>query len=159
MGNYILVPLNSDEQIENIIPRIEKVAQAGMTVIFLIPFQASGFFKNRRIRAALIPKDMLTDKKALMRCSYEKQTRLADEKISVACEVLRGGRIKVIAYVYVDRLRSVLKSYRRNGGVHRVLIRRKHAIPMIGFFRGIVALFSSFKGSNTFPYSYYRREI
>jgi len=39
MANFILVPLNPSEQIEEIIPRIEEVAQAGITVIFLVPYQ------------------------------------------------------------------------------------------------------------------------
>jgi hypothetical protein len=159
IANYILVPLNPHDQIEEIIPRIEEVAQAGMTVIFLIPYQAGGFFKNRRIRAELSTKGMLMDRKALIQYSYKKQTRLADEKVSVAREALRARGIKVIVYVYVDRLRSVLESYRRNGGGHRVLLPRGNAIPIIGFLRQIVAFSSSFKGSSPLPYSYYCREI
>jgi len=159
MGNYILVPLKANDRIEEIIPRIEEVAQAGITVIFLMPYQPNGFFKNHRIRAELSTEGMSTDKKALMQYSYEKQTRLADERVSLAREVLHGRGVRVIAYVYMNRLGTVLKSYRRNGRIHRVLMRRKNAIPMIGFFRGIVALFFSFKRSGSFPYSYYCREI
>jgi hypothetical protein len=156
MGNYILVPFNSGDQIENIIPRIEEVAQTGMVVIFLIPYQANGFFKNRRIRAELLAKGTLTDKKALMKYSYEKQTRIADEKTSIAGEALHQRGIKVIAYVYIGPLRRLLKSYKRNGGVHRVLLRRGNAIPMIGFVRGAIALFSSSKRFNSLPHLYCR---
>jgi hypothetical protein len=159
MANFILVLLNPNDQVGEIIPRIEEVAQAGMTVIFLIPYQANGFFKNRRIRAELSSKGMPPDRKALMKYSYDKQTRLADEGVSIARETLHGRGVKVIAHVYMSRLATVLKCYRRNGGVHRVLMRRANAIPKIGFFGGIVALFSSFKGSSSFPYSYYCREI
>jgi hypothetical protein len=159
MGNYILVPLKANDRIEEIIPRIEEVAQTGITVIFLVPYGANGFFKSRRIRAELSANDMLTDRKTLMQYSYEKQTRLADERVSLAREVLRGRGVRVIAHVYRDSLGSLLKSYRRNGGVHRVLMRRANAIPIMAVLRGVVALFSSFKGSNTFPYSYYCREI
>jgi hypothetical protein len=159
MGNYILVPLKANDRIEEIVPRIEEVAQAGMTVIFLISYQANGLFENRRIRAELATKGMLTDRKTQMQFSYEKQTRLADERVSLACDALHGRGVKVIAYVYMNRLGTVLKSYRRNGGIHRVLMRRANAVPMIGFFRGILALFSSFKGSSSCPYSYYCREI
>ena len=159
MGNYILVQLNPRDQVEQIIPRIEEVSQAGMTVIFLIPYQANALFENRRIRAELSSKGMLTNRMALMKYSYEEQTRLADERISVAREALHGRGVQVIAYVYMNSLGSLLKSYRRNGGIHGLLMRRKNAIPMIGFFRGILASFSPFKGSNTFPYLYYCREI
>jgi len=96
---------------------------------------------------------------ALMKYSYEEQTRLADERISVAREALHGRGVAVIAHVYMSRLATVVKRYRRNGGVHRVLMRRANAIPMIGFFHGILALFSSFKGHSSFPYSHYCREI
>ena len=153
------VLLEAHDRIEEIILRIEEVAQAGMTVIFLIPYQANGLFENRRIRAELSRNGMLMDRKALMQYSYEKQTQLADERISIARETLHGRGVKVIAHVYMRRLASVLKSYRRNGRIHRVLMRRKNAIPIIGFLRGFIALFSSFKGSSSFPHSYYCREI
>lgn len=159
MGNYILVPFNSGDQIENIIPRIEEVAQTGMTVIFLIPYQANGLFKNRRIRAELLAKGRLTDKKALMKYSYEKQTRLAGESVSVARKILHGRGVEVIAYVYMDSLRRLLKTYRRNGSVHHVFRARRKAIPMKPVFRGIASLFSSFKQFNSLPYLYYCREI
>jgi hypothetical protein len=147
MANYILVPLDPRDDVEEIMPSVEQVAQTGMTVIFLISYQANGLFENRRIRAELSGKGMPTDRKALMKYSYDKQTRLADQRISIARETLHGRGVEVIAYVYMNRLRSVLNRYRRNGGIHRVLMRRKNAIPMIGFFRGIIALFSAFTRS------------
>ena len=158
MGNYILVPLKTNDRVEEILPRIEEVAQAGMTVIFLTPYRANGFFKNRRIRAELSTEGIPADKNALLKYSYEQQTRLADERVSFAREVLHGRGITVIAYAYMNRLRSVLKSYRRNGGIHGVLMRRGNAIPMIGLFRGIVVLFSSFKRYGYFSYSYYCKQ-
>jgi hypothetical protein len=158
MGNYILVALNSIDQIEKIIPRLEAVAQTGMTVIFLIPYQANGCLKNRRVRSELSSKGMPTDRKALMQYSYDKQTRLADEKTSIAGETLHQRGIKVITYVYIGPLRRLLKSYRRTGRVHRVL-RPGNAIPMIGFFRGIVSLFSSFKRYGYFSYSYHCKQV
>jgi hypothetical protein len=159
MGNYILVPLNFTDQIESIIPRIEAVAQTGMTVIFLIPYQANGFFKNRRLRAELSTTDIPTDRNALMKYSYENQTRLADEKTSVAGEALRQRGIKVITYVYTGRLRRLLKRYKRNGGVHRVLPPRRNAIPIMAFLRRVVAPFSVSKRFNSVPYLYSWREI
>jgi hypothetical protein len=90
------VLLEAHDRIEGIIPRIEEVAQTGMTVIFLTPYQANGFFENRRMRADLSTKGMLTDRKALMRYSYEKQVRLADERISVARVALHGRGVEVI---------------------------------------------------------------
>jgi hypothetical protein len=123
MGNYILVPLKTNDRIEEIIPRIVEVVQTGMTVIFLTPYQPNGFFKNRRIRAGLSAKGMLTDGKALKKYSYEEQTRLADERISLARDALHGRGVRVIAYVYMDSLVNLLKCYRRNGGIHRVLMR------------------------------------
>jgi hypothetical protein len=157
MGNYILVPLSPHDQVEEIIPRIEEVVQDGMTVIFLIPYQANGLFENRRIRAELLAKGMLTDRNALMKYSYEKQTRLADEKTSVAGEALHQRGIKVMTYVYIGSLRRLLKSYKRNGGVHRVLLPRGNA--MIGCLRGAIVLFSSLKRFNSLPHLYYCREI
>ena len=159
MGNYILIPFNSSDQIKHIIPRIEEVAQTGMTVIFLIPYQANGFFKNRRIRSELRAKGMLTDRNALMKYSYEKQTRLAGEKTAFAGETLHQRGINVITYVYVGPLRRLLKSYKRNGGVHRVLLPRGNATSMIGFLRGTIALFSSLKRLNSLPHLYWCREI
>jgi hypothetical protein len=159
MANYILVPLNPRDQVEQIIPRIEEVVQTGMTVIFLTPYQANGFFKNRRIRAGLSAKGMLTDGKALKKYSYEEQTRLADARISVARERLHGQGVDVIAYVYKDSLGSLLKCYRRNGGIHLVQIRRRKAVSMREILQRIVALFSVSKRSSSFPYSYYCQKI
>jgi hypothetical protein len=144
MGNYILVPLDPSDQIEKIMPRLEAVAHTGMTVIFLIPYQANGFFKNRRIRAELSSNDIPTGRNALMKYSYEKQTLLADENVSVVREALQGRGIEVIAYVYTDSLRTVLKRYRRNGGVHRV-IERKTTFPMIRIIHGIITRLLSFE--------------
>jgi hypothetical protein len=159
MGNYILVPFNFSDQIEQIIPQIEEVAQAGMTVIFLISYQANGFFETRRIRAELSINGMLSDRKALLQCSYEKQTRLAEERVSLAREILRRRGVEVIAYVYMNHLRSLLKSYKRNGGVHRVLLPRRNAIPIMAFLRRVIALFSVSKRFNSVPYLYSWREI
>jgi hypothetical protein len=157
-ANYILVPLNPRDQVAELIPHIEEVARAGMTVVFLVPYQANGFFKNHRIREELSNKGMPTDRKALMKYSYDKQTRLANERISIDREALHRRGVEVIAYVYMDRLRHVLKSYRRNGGIHRVLKQRKDAISM-RFLRRIVVLFSSFRRSSSFPYLHYCGEI
>jgi hypothetical protein len=159
MGNYILVPLSPHDQVEGIIPRIEEVAQDGMTVIFLIAYQANSLIENRRIKAELLANGMLTDKKALMKYSYEKQTRLADEKTSVAGEALHQRGINVITYVYMGPLRRLLKSYKRNGGVHRVLLPRRNAISIVKFLRGTIAFFSPLKRFNSLPHLYYCREI
>jgi hypothetical protein len=85
MANYILVPLNPSDQVEDIISRIVGVAQAGMTVIFLIPYQ------DRRISAEFSTEGMLTDTKALMKYSYEKQTRLADERVLLRVRSCMSG--------------------------------------------------------------------
>jgi hypothetical protein len=58
MANYILVPSNPRDQVAELIPHIEKVARAVMTVVFLVPYQANGLFENRRIRAELSTKGM-----------------------------------------------------------------------------------------------------
>jgi hypothetical protein len=63
MGNYILVPLDPRDQVEETMPRIEEVAQPGMTVIFLISYQANGLFENRRIREELSSKGISNGQK------------------------------------------------------------------------------------------------
>ncbi len=154
MGNYILVPLKTNDRVENIIPRIEEVARTGMMVIFLIPYHANGLIENRRMTAELISKGMLTDKKALMRYSYEKQTQFADESISLACGTFHRRGVKVIAYVYMCPLRTLLKRYKRNGGVHRVLLPRGNAISITRLLGNAIALFSSLKRFNFLPHFY-----
>ena len=151
MGKYILVPLNPIDPVEEIMPRIEKVAQGEMTVIFLVPYRRNGLFEERRLKADLSAKGLATDPDALMRHQYEQQMRFADEKISVAREALNGRGVKVLAYVYMNRLRPLLKRYKRNGGVYRVLIRQRKPIWINGSLRGIAAFFSLFKRCDFSP--------
>jgi hypothetical protein len=117
MANYVLVPLNPHDDLEEIMPSVEQVAQMGMTVIFLIPYRANRFFTNRLLRAELSAKGISADSKVLRIYSYYKQQRLADQRISVARDSLETCGIGVMAYVYFGRLRPLLKRYRRNGGV------------------------------------------
>jgi hypothetical protein len=151
MVRYILVPLNPIDPVEEIMPCIEKIAQAEMTVIFLIPYRRNGLFEEHCLKTELSAKGLATDPDALMRHQYEQQIRLADEKITVARETLRGRGVKVMAHVHMDRLRPLLKKYKRNGGVYRVLIRQRKPIWINGSLRGIAAFFSLFKRCDFSP--------
>jgi hypothetical protein len=145
MAKYILVPLSLNEDVEKIIPRIEQVAQAGMTIIFLIPYHTNRFMKKRQMIEELSAKGISSDKKALLKYSYERQTRLADEKIAVVRERLAGRELKIIAYVYVGRLSGIVKNYKRAGNVHHVLKRQGSAIPIFGVISSLMANFSLVK--------------
>src|SRR5262249_32974962 len=117
MGKYILVPLSPRDQGAEIMPRIEEIAKTGMTVIFLTRYRRNGLFEKRRLKPEFSAEGLATDPDALMRRGYEQQMRLADRKISVAREALRGRGVKVIAYVYMGRLRPLLIRYKRNDTV------------------------------------------
>jgi hypothetical protein len=154
MGKYILVPLNPSDQVGEIMPRIEKIAQAEMTVIFLIPYRRNGLFEEHCLKTELSAKGLATDPEALMKVSYERQMRLTDERISVARKTLQGRGVKVVTYLYMGRLGTLLKRYERNGTVYRVLMRQRKPISISGSLRGIAAFFSLFIRSGFFPYPY-----
>ena len=121
MARHILVPLKSTDRIEEIIPDIEEIGQPGMRVVFLMPYKK--------------------DRKTTMEYAHEEQTRLAEQKLYAACKTLYERGVDLIVYIYMNRLKRVLKSYKRNGIPHVIVVPKGNGHPVRRLLSGFFAFF------------------
>ena len=120
MNKKILVPLAENDRAEEMIPYVEKVARAGIEVVFLVRYPVGGFIWAKEefgIRAAL------EAKKLVNYYSWEENLRRAAKKISYASEVLGCKGVEVAADVYAGSLKKALRSHTLNGDVHLIMTR------------------------------------
>ena len=91
MDKKILVPLGQYDRSEEMVLYIEKVARAGMQVIFLMRYPVDGVRWHKEeygMRAALEAKKMVHD------YSWEGNVEKAKTRVATACEVLRAKNIE-----------------------------------------------------------------
>ncbi len=126
MAKQILVPLKRDDQVEAIIPNIERIAQPGMRVVFLLRYPLDGF--QAHIRAGRATGETGIPKPAVVRTivesySLESQQRLARQRVFPACDALQKKGAEVAVDVYTGNLGDAVKSYTAKGDVHLILQR------------------------------------
>jgi len=143
----ILVALKRNEQLEEIIPYLEKIAQPGMRVVLLIPYPVTGDFvwlRDHWITTESPREAMLAGRRIMESYSWDVQRGLAEQKVSVDREALSRKRVEVAVEVYTGSLRRVIKEYTATGDVHLIMMGAgsSHAImrllrrtvPFIGLF-------------------------
>ena len=118
MNKKILVPLGENDQIETMIPYVEKVARPGMKVIFLVRYPVGGFIWAKEefgMRAALEAKKLVTY------YSWEENLRRAGNRISYASEVLSRKGVEVSVDVYAGGLNKAMRTHSLNGDVDLIV--------------------------------------
>jgi hypothetical protein len=157
MAPQILVALKSEDRLSQMIPYIEKIAQPGMKVVFLIgfhPLAASTtpryntlglrFLEDPRFDGD-VEKPQFAAEISSGTQSMEKQRLSVEHKVFLALEALRKRGVEILVDVYVGSLKRVLKNYTRKGNVH-FIVKRLGKIPaMMQFVCTAFPFFSAFK--------------
>jgi len=120
MGKKILVPLAQNDRVEEMIPYIEKVARAGMNVVFLVRYPVNGFLRAQGdygVSAALQARRLVNY------YSWENNLETAKRKLSHACEALRAIGVEATVEVYASRLKNAVRHHTVNGDVHLIMTR------------------------------------
>jgi hypothetical protein len=164
MAPQILVALKSEDRLSQMIPYIEKIAQPGMRVVFLIRFSPqlaskasrhdsieSGFLGESRFFEGESEKPRFTERNFRETQSREEQRLSAEHKVFLALEALLKRGIEITVDIYTGSLKRVVKNYRCKGNVH-FLVKRLGKIPaMMKFVRRAFPIFGSLNGGTFSP--------
>lgn len=152
MAGKILVPLRKD-RMEEIIPYLEKIAEPGMRVVFLIPYPMEPWLwlQDNWVTTESPREAMLQGRKIMDKYSWDVQRGLAEQKVSSAREALRRRGVEVAVDVYTGRLREVLRSYTLNGDVHLIMIPTRSGHLTMRLLRGTIRLFGMLKRPSFSP--------
>jgi hypothetical protein len=123
--NKILVPLKKDDRIEEIVPYIEKVAQQGASVVFLVHHPATGFkwlqaycgIAQCGLEKTIAVKRMIE--------SYSLKTRMqfTQRRVFQTCGALHDLGLNITVDVYTGSLRNTLRSYTNDRDAQLVVAR------------------------------------
>jgi len=132
MARKILVPFRSHDRIEEIVPYVEKVAQPGMKVIFLIRYPADEFewLRDHWVTTESPRKMMLAARRVEQKYSWDEQMRLAKERVVPARQALERRGVEVAVDLFAGGLGKAVGSYRDNGDVHLILIPARSGLWM-----------------------------
>jgi len=148
MAAKILVPLNRHDQIEEIIPYIEKVAEPGASIVFLVHHPVNGF---KWLQAYCgIAQCGLEKTFAVRRMieSYSLKTRmqLAQRRVFQTCAALYDMDLNITVDVYTGSLRKTLKSYENNEDTQLLIMRPGIAQRIMSFLHWVDAIGTMVRG-------------
>ena len=157
MARQILVALKSEDRLSQMIPYIEKIAQPGMRVVFLIRFSPQPASKasrhdsielecreESRFFEGELEKPRFTENSFRETQSMEEQRLSSEHKVFLALEALLKRGIEITVDVYMGSLRRAVKSYTSKGDVHLIVTRARRemitdflhkAFPVFGLFK------------------------
>ena len=148
MNKKILVPLGQYNRSEEMIPYIEKVAQPGMRVVFLVRYPLDGFIWAKEeygMRAALKAKEMGNY------YTWEGNLEKAKEHVAPACAALRARGIETAVDVYAGSLKKAVRSHTLNGDVYLIMTRAGIGDWIEKLFDGTSSVFKWFKRPSVSP--------
>src|SRR5918995_898274 len=147
MATKILVPLRKYDRLEEIVPDIEEVADAGATVVFLIHHPVSGFkwlqayaaISQCGIETALVIRRMAESYSTRMR------TQLARQKVFRTCEALHRLGVTTTVDIYAGSLSKTLSGYVSNGDVQFVVMQPGIGQRIASYLHGMISIRSLFR--------------
>jgi hypothetical protein len=146
MTKKILVPMAQRDEIEEMIPYIEKVAQAGMKVVFLMRYPARGIKWPTKEPDT----ETASELQELLGCyCWEANLRRAEAKVAHAIKAFEEKGIEAAVDVYAGSLKKAVRSHSVSGDVLLLLMRVAIRQRIAAFFS--TSLFQSFKGSTASP--------
>ena len=151
MAAKILVPLKRHDRIEEIVPYIEKVAEPGVSVVFLVHHSVSGF---KWLQAYCGVAQCGLEKTLAVRRmveSYSPMTRrqLAQRRVFQTCGALHDMGVNITVDVYTGGLRKTLKSYANNGDAQLLVMRPGIGQRIMSVLHGAVSVSSVFSRSSS----------
>ncbi len=136
MSGQILVPFNSQLRVEDIISVIEKAANPGMRVVFLVryPVDPWEWFRDHWVTTASARYAVLAGRKVMERYSPEGQRALAEAMVAPWRHALQKMGVKATVAVYTGSLSSVVENHSRADEISLVM-RPQNNLPLMGFLR------------------------
>ena len=151
MSKEILVAMKSQDRIEDMIPCLERVAQPGTKVTFLVRYPVDGFISIRSNevfgRAAALAETQRLGKYY----SWEENQKRAERKISRARETLQRKGAQVAVDLYAGSVKKAIKSHVAAGGDNLVMARAGIGQWITGFFNGMNPVLGLFKRATFSP--------
>jgi hypothetical protein len=139
MAAKFLVPLKRHDQIEEIVPYIEKVAEPGTSVVFLVHHPVSGF-KWLQAYCGIAQcglEKSLAVRRMIESYSLETRAQLAQRRVFQNCEAFHDMGLNITVDVYTGNLKKTLKSYANNGDVQLLVMRPGIGQRIMSFLQGV----------------------
>ena len=97
MEDKILIVLRGRDQIEDLIPYLERVAKPGMKLVCLIPYpvESREYFRDYWATTDSTRSAMLTGRNLIERYSWETQKQLAEKKVTAVREAMKNKSVNV----------------------------------------------------------------
>jgi hypothetical protein len=147
--NKILVPLRKHDRIEEIVPYLEKVAEPGASVVFLVHHPATGF-KWLQAYCGIAQcglEKTLAVKRMIESYSLKTRMQLAQRRVFQTCEALHDMRLTIAVDVYTGSLRATLKRYATHGDPKLLVLRCGIGQRIMSVLHGAVSVRSVFSRS------------
>ena len=142
MNKEILVAVKTHDRIEDMIPCLERVAQPGTKVTFLLRYPVDGFTWTKEEAGTAAA--ALEAKKLADYYSWEANVKRAEKKVSPALGVLRRNGVEATVDVYAGSLSKVVKRYASEGDV-TVMTHGGIEHWITSFFNGTISALQLFK--------------
>lgn len=124
MSKQILVPLKLHDEVDEVLPYVERVAQPGMKVVFLRRYPGTSLGSMLPLFAKMeggMPERLAGTRQLADIYSWEGNAQRAERKISAAREVLERNGVKVDVSVYAGSLRRFVRNYGLKNDVHLIV--------------------------------------
>ena len=143
MSKEILVAMKSQDRIEDMIPCLERVAQPGTKVTFLVRYPVDGFVLSHEVDT--IGKSLAEAQRLTKHYSWDENIKRAENRVSPAVEALQHKGAEVAVDLYAGSLRKAIKSHAPEGGVNLIMTRAGIGQWIAGFFNGMNPVLGLFK--------------
>ncbi|MGH7835006.1 MAG: hypothetical protein ACREQK_15285 [Candidatus Binatia bacterium] len=139
MKDQILVPLKRRNQIEEVMPYIEKIARPGMNVVFLIRASCTNWPWTEALLAAMHTGNAaaLQNCDVILGFEYERQKRLAEESLQGFNQRLGRKGVQTHVRIYAGPLKRTLRNSTRNGNIRLVVMPATGPSPWIRPFEAV----------------------
>lgn len=153
MAGQILVVLKRHDRIGEVLPYIEKIAQPGRRVVFLIPYPVERWlwFRDHWVATESREEAVLAGRKIMAQYSWEMQRGLAEQKLSIACEALHNKGMQVCVDICTRSIRRAIKDYMADRETDLVLLPARDGHPLIGLLYRTLSLFGAVKRTGCAP--------
>ena len=137
------------DRIEQIVPCIEKVAEPGASVVFLVHRTVNGF-KWLQAYCGIAQcglEKTLAVRRMIESYSLKMRRQLAQRRVFQTCEALHDMGLNITVDVYAGCLRKTLKSYANNGDAQLLVMRLGIGQRIMSVLHGVVSVSSVFSRS------------
>jgi hypothetical protein len=149
MSKEILVAVKTQDRIEDIIPCLERVAQPGTKVTFLLRYPVDGYTRANEVE--LFSRSLEETKRLTKHYSWDENIKRAEKKVSPAFEVLSRKGAEVAVDLYAGSLRKAISNHALKGDVHSIMTRAGIGHWIASFFNGTNSVFRLLKRPSFSP--------